>query len=89
MRSIGILAGVAQSASLSKQVPALIELHLDRIEPRLPVIVKLPAAVQLLFLVHQLLDVVEHVCVRCGIGHRSSLSWPDAGPRLRLWGRLD
>jgi hypothetical protein len=63
VRLIRILPGVAQRAPLSEQIPALIELDLDRLEAHLPVVIEVGLPVQRLFFVDEVFDVPQHAGV--------------------------
>ena len=58
----------------AEQVPALIELDADLLEPKHIMIREVGAAVQALFLVDEPLDFVKDGCVGGLLGHRSPLS---------------
>src|SRR5262249_46374305 len=56
LRLVRILAELAQRPPLPQQIPALIELDADRLEPRAPLIVELVLTAEGMLLVHELLD---------------------------------
>src|SRR5262245_2752994 len=72
LRLIGIAAELAQRPSLPQQIPALIELHAQRLEPRVRLVVAFLLGVQLVLLVHELLDPVEHPFIRLMFRHSIS-----------------
>src|SRR5204862_5841486 len=57
---VGIVAKLAPRASLSKQIPILIELNLDFLEADTVAVRELSTSVQVLFLVNQRFDVFQH-----------------------------
>jgi len=62
-RLIGIVAKLAARPSLSQEIPALIELNLNFLQPGLRAVVKIAAAVQMLLFVHQRFNLPQHARV--------------------------
>ena len=66
VRRPGVLAGLAERASLAEQVPALVEADLDRLEAIVLACVQptfADAAVELVLLGDELLDLIVDLCV--------------------------
>jgi hypothetical protein len=63
LRRVGVLAGVAPASTLSEQVPALVELHFDVLQPLMLRRVIGVSAEEFMLLVYQPLDRRQHILV--------------------------
>src|SRR4030095_9155484 len=69
---IGVLTEFPQGAPLTKQIPALVEFHLDLLQALVLVLRKLLLLEQLVLLLHELLDVLLHRSIRITLSHLTS-----------------
>jgi hypothetical protein len=73
LRAFRIAAGFAQRAPLTQQVPALVELHLDALEPTLIRVGKRPLFHQPMLLSDEFLDVHQDSVVAACLFHADLL----------------
>jgi len=88
LRAVRVLAELAQGATLSEQVPTLIQFDLDRLEADLLAVVERSLLIEPLFLLNEILDVIDNAGITCFRGHRSPYSWSVRAADSRFAGSL-
>ena len=72
VRRIGILSKLAERPPLAQQIPAPIELDLDRREPLAVIAVQVGSPIQPVFLVYEPLNALQHLTIRLAVRHLTS-----------------
>jgi len=70
------MSELTESASLAKEIPALVQLDANRVEPRPRVAIQVAPSMKRVLLVHELLDSPENTFVRLFVRHFRILPIP-------------